>query len=767
MHVLVISTLFFTDTRIKDLQNLLIETNEDATHCVPLHPLYANTGLSVDELYAEVVVREDLASIQKKGTTEPTNRHQLVTSPSDLFSKDGMPVTSVYMLGQPGYGKTTFCLNLLKLWCLAKKSAGIHFTLWQLDMYTFDFVFYVSLRHVDRCRTSVVDMICEDVFERDDKNKDVIRHVLGSSDFRCLVIVDGLDEWVLSTEVQTKLRQKGLPNAIGLSKNCTVLYASRHWKVELIQPKYSRNDKVVEILGLTEKGTNTIIQNILVNFFKLEIESPEYEAKVIDLKNQIQNAKSRSSMKIPLLVSMSVFLGFDGNYVQESVTGLFLDQLELLIKRAIDNGHIDSDVTEELNTTMSSKIKIPTIIQDNKAILQLIVVFYKFGKIAFNDLISKESHLVFKRETLQEIVSERELDIALKVGVVSQMRAPGRFNVPKISIEFLHKSIQEAMAALYIACDKSDAFSSLCEYCCTVEKVLEMSNVLLYMTGISPSTGCKFSSHIVDCASIAHELQNERQEFPNVFGEEPNSLFTMQCKCYAEMARTLSLTKDLDPAIKYCVTDVVVDHRDDTENLRITGDLMKGCPESILSIDMLFWGGNKWLETPVLQILPQFTHLTTFRLRYWRTSPDPELVNVIPKMTHVERVKYQHESRAGDIALDSHVVNAIFQLPLLKNVILANLELDHDTLALTYEMTQLLSVTLTRINMLSKCWESFLSSLHSPKQAVDVTLDQCNIDAETVDMLSSSGYFTVITKEKGTDHVDNPWILQLKSIPKL
>ena len=216
------------------------------------------------------MVKEDLASIQRTNSTKPDDRYKPVSSPSDLFSKDGEPVRHVFMLGQPGYGKTTFCLHLLKLWCAAKtaiEKTGL--SAWLAGMIVFDFVFYISLRHVDCCRSSIIEMICEDVFERDDGNKDVIRHVLGSLKHRCLVIVDGLDEWVLSPEAEKKLREKGLPNTKGLSANCTVLFASRHWKVDLIQPKYSKGDIVVEILGLADNGLNIILQKYFGKFLQL------------------------------------------------------------------------------------------------------------------------------------------------------------------------------------------------------------------------------------------------------------------------------------------------------------------------------------------------------------------------------------------------------------------------------------------------------------------------------------------------------------------
>ena len=161
-----------------------------------------------------------------------------------------------------------------------------------------------------------------------------------------------------------------------------------------------------------------------------------------------------------MLVAISVFLGYDGKQVQESDTGLVLDQLELLIERAVKNHQIDRNVTDGLDQGTRSTIDIPKIIQGNEVLSQFIVVLYKLGKISFTDLISKESHLVFKKETLRQELKDI-LDIALKVGIVSEMQAPGRFGVPKVSIQFLHKSIQEALAALYVVCDRQNALKSL------------------------------------------------------------------------------------------------------------------------------------------------------------------------------------------------------------------------------------------------------------------------------------------------------------------
>ena len=739
------------DTRIQELQKSLIDVNEDATHCVQLHPLYTNTGMSVDQLYAELVVREDLASIQRMFVTKPDDRYRIVKSSSDLFTKDGKPVRNVFMLGQPGHGKTTLCLYLLKCWCTAKSiiMEESNLSVWQLGMLDFDFVFFISLRHVDRCRSSVMDMICEDVFERDDGNKDVIRHVLSSPDYRCLIIVDGLDEWKYSQDVQEKLRQKGLPNTGELSTKCTVLYASRHWKVDLIQPKYSKSDIVVEILGLNDKGANTIIQNILVNFFKLEIDSPEYEAKFDALKKQLQNTIFKSAINIPLLLSTFVFLGFDGTYEQRLVIGLALDQLELLIRRGAR--HIGKEVIKGLNKSFSNK-EIPRILQKNNYLSQFISVLYKLGKIAFNDLVSKQSHLVFDLESLQETVGVCELELALKVGIVGQMQAPGRFHIPKVSIEFFHKSIQEALAALYVVCDKSIALTSLCEYCYTIEQVMEISNVLQYIAGICPIISSHLSKHIVHVANNDKLVKDERVEINLILGERARMLYNMQCLCHKEMTHILSSAIDFEPSTKYHVSDVVLHYYDDNDKVKITCDMMHGCPDSVVSFAMSSWHDTSWSAGPVLQILPHCCHLTTLQIAYEDKEPDPELVCVIPTLSHLERVEYYHwrpsDADRGDV--DSRVVRAVVKLPQLRHVKLGRLELDGSTLVLTAHLTEIQKVELNRVRISTEGWTRFVTSLFTVGHAVDIAMEYCNIDDVARGMIHNKEHFTVSESDRYT-----------------
>ena len=126
-------------------------------HCMPTQDYPLMTFIPTSLL--ETICR----TFNEHITPALEDRYKIVNDPADLFTKDDKPVRNISMLGRPASGKTTFCLHLLKLWCAAINVANkATLSAWHLGIALFQFVFYVSLRHVGRGRSSIVDMICED-----------------------------------------------------------------------------------------------------------------------------------------------------------------------------------------------------------------------------------------------------------------------------------------------------------------------------------------------------------------------------------------------------------------------------------------------------------------------------------------------------------------------------------------------------------------------------------------------------------------------------
>ena len=437
------------------------------------------------------------------------------------------------------------------------------------------------------------------------------------------------------------------------------------------------------------------------------------------------------------------------------MSGLFLDQLDLLLKRALDSGHIERECLECMDDASEGTINIPIGMQENGLISKLVVLLFKLGKIAYDDLISSESHLVFKEEILLKSLGEREVDLLLKVGILSQMRAPGVFHVPKVSIEFLHKSFQEAIAALYIVCDTSEtALDSLCEVCCTLDRVMEMSNVVQLIGGLSHDLGCKFSQHVLRIASTDHALLKGRDLKLRHHGLRSRTLHEFHCRNFAEMSRTLSSKHSQSP-MKYHVSDIYIYPYDSSEMVSHTRDMMLGSVDSIVAFNMIARNHAHWTPQCLLQVLPRCTLLTVLDIVYEYIDPCDEFVRILPSLTHVKLVAFCHLSLNPKDGhdVDSRVVRAILAIPGLEYVELESIGLHDDVLHLTDDMTHLEKAELSRCRMSVNGMKVFIESLVDLKHDVHVTILDMNLGEYILDLIKKSKHFKVTTN-KG-HHIDD------------
>ena len=187
--------------------------------------------------------------------------------------------TRILIKGEAGSGKSVFCLKLVESWCQLKQSqkhkhvcekhselisqlekgCNLPELLKQLcpqissfftDSYIshphlpeiqcttcemkqclsqFDLLYYVPLRDATEGKTSVLDLICDAVCYKRQKLIARTKRLLDRDDIRCLIVLDGVDEWPNPPGFN------GLPNSDGLSKKCVLLWTMRPWKLVYLQ----------------------------------------------------------------------------------------------------------------------------------------------------------------------------------------------------------------------------------------------------------------------------------------------------------------------------------------------------------------------------------------------------------------------------------------------------------------------------------------------------------------------------------------------------
>ena len=570
--------IYFVDNlTVTQVQQTLLEINEEALESIPVSPLDEDEGLHLDEIIENAEVRDLECNRRKRAEIFELSR---VEDPGDIFLIGDKQTRNVYLQGDAGRGKTVFCLMLLSYWCGAMNSQNTNFGKWQEGLKMFDFVFYVSLRHVQNCRASLVDMICNDVFKYSQGCCSVLRKILSSSAHRCLIIVDGLDEWNPSPDVKARIGSNGFPSIDGLT-NFVVFWTSRPWKLETLRPKFGKLDKLLEIFGLGDTGVENLIRRVLVNFYPSQDASEDELSKSANAIIQKSNDPIlRNIMKIPLLVTALVFLWKDEQCIDNFLTKFFCQLLTLLLSRARIQKRVTTDDCESFSETSNKGSEIPKMFTAFPSLANIMTVLMTLGKVAFHGLVSDSTHLVFEKDKLERDLGKSTLDFALKVGIISQTKAHSRLHGHQVSLHFFHKTVQEFLAALYVVRGIEDVRNTLCNHCSSVSSVLELGNVFMFASGLDADVGCMLSEHIVTVANSDETISHYRQTFEEG-DSRVNLVYTLQCECFRELNNSgSSVTEEA-----FHVSDVFAVNYESTEEIiDITFSLMRVHPHHITSL---------------------------------------------------------------------------------------------------------------------------------------------------------------------------------------
>ena len=122
--------------------------------------------------------------------------------------------------------------------------------------------------------------------------------------------------------------------------------------------------------------------------------------------------------------------------------------------------------------------------------------------------MSGETKLVFQKDELEREIGHPLVEIALKVGLISQTKAPGRFHQQNVSVNFYHKSVQEFLAAVHLTCTDTDDIRS---YCTSLDKVMNVANIIKFGIALDPSFCLNVSKHVMDIVNTDADIQQYRR----------------------------------------------------------------------------------------------------------------------------------------------------------------------------------------------------------------------------------------------------------------
>ena len=708
----------------------------DVTKSVDVLPFKDHSaGLPIANIFAPLLMEEDLKSNQRMPNPDKPGGKEL-KSLQEMFYAADKPAKRIFMKGEAGCGKTFFCLKLLDTWCQVKQSGTVTDDVLQQCLSVFDLVFYLPLRHFKGNLASVKDMIGQTVSEQCQK-------LVSGGRIHCLVILDGLDE--------SPVTFRELPSMHGIV-SYVLFCTTRPWKLTQLSLTYSHDDKVVRILGLLPTSEKKVIEYVLVNFYKLNKETEEFKKKFKRYSSMLKLSSLKSLVKIPMMLTacccmwyeedafseqsqgMTGEVTIDSPTVHTSMTHTYLSLVDSMIRRADQKFDLRSLLKQAAPLPLTN---IPKVLTAFSYIHSFLGAILPLCRLAYTDLVSGETKLVFQKDELEREIGHSLVEIALKVGIISQTKAPGRFHQQNVSVNFYHKSVQEFLAAVHLTCTDTDDIRS---YCRSIDNVMNVANIIKFGIVLDPSFCHDVSKHSMDTVNTDPGIQQYRRTLDRGHWGRVRQLYDTQCEWYRELTHVRTVTGDTSPPPSLHVTDICLFHSD-SDTVRLTGDLMCNNLSTIVSLQL--WNVYPPLHR-VIEWIPQCPNLSALYIFMTNTENRAQIVAVIPCLTQLDTIRYEGHHAVED---DVPAVAALLRLTQLRCIRLEHVSLgDDDVLVLTADWTRLRTVVLLRVDMSARSWGRFVSSLLTVPHTVHVTLDDTDIDDRTVRRIQTSPHFT------GTGH---------------
>ncbi|XP_060558715.1 uncharacterized protein LOC132718998 [Ruditapes philippinarum] len=202
---------------------------------IPLQPDEENYNFS------DVYIRPTITSKIEKNRGESEEKE--IESMSEIFTKNGDPQKFIYVVGDAGSGKSSFCKYLINCWCMAHSDGHNENDEFEgvKEMKKFDFMFYISLRHNINIRS-----IQEMLEMRYDKIKNLSKLLENDSE-KIIILLDGLDEWSFDSETRNEF-QAGLPER-DFTKKYTIVTTSRPWKIHSLRVSNREIHQLLKLKG--------------------------------------------------------------------------------------------------------------------------------------------------------------------------------------------------------------------------------------------------------------------------------------------------------------------------------------------------------------------------------------------------------------------------------------------------------------------------------------------------------------------------------------
>ena len=399
-----------------------------------------------------------------------------------------------------------------------------------------------------------------------------------------------------------------------------------------------------------------VIEYVLVNFYKLKKETEEFKKKFKRYSAMLKVSSLESLVKMPMMLTACCCMWYENDAFSEqsqdtdgqvtiidsptvhtSITYTFLSLVDSMIRRADQKCDLMSLLTQACALPQTS---IPGVLTSFSYINNFLGALLPLCRLAYTDLVSGDTKLVFQKDELERKIGCPLVEIALKVGLISQTKAPGRFHQQNVSVNFYHKSVQEFLAAVHLTCTDTDDIRS---YCTSLDKVMNVANIIMFGVVLDPSFCHDVSKHVMDIVNTDPDIQQYRQTLD--FSDRVRQLYSTQCEWYRELTHVRTVTGDMSPLPSLHVTDIYLDPRSDIDTVRLTEEMMSANHDNILSVTLVYVDHQLHRVT---RSLPQCPKLSALNIGYMTNKENrAQIVAMIPCLTQLDTIRYRGGGAVG------------------------------------------------------------------------------------------------------------------------
>ena len=405
------------------------------------------------------------------------------------------------MQGQTGIGKSTFVKKLLVDWVEVNKAAGDEQA---TVLKNFELVVAVNLKEVSKCQ-SLKDVIrLSNVFAKEDKcmTENPVDYISNNQE-KVLLIFDGYDEY--RSGCDSEIYEIFSGNSL---RSCCVLITTRISKADELR---GSEDLHAEITGFSQVDREVFMRRFLNSEEASKLEGHLYERNLVELA------------KVPLLLLLFCILWREGQSKSfpNSKTKLYVDIVQFILNHSHSKQTADKTKTKQYVELKSFK-----------------EILSEIGKVALQSLL-KDDHL-FEYSQLSDSVC---CDESIFIGLL-QITEYSETLRPVGMVSFIHKSIQEFLAAWYVTYRCIPEGGNLDEISVKLEECLALENVFQFICGLSKDGASTVFRHLksvrisdpsLDLSKAVPNLENETDEPLSEVTERQRTFIDLVLFLFAEV----------------------------------------------------------------------------------------------------------------------------------------------------------------------------------------------------------------------------------------